>query len=97
MVSLTATVHAQDGSLPTGTVDFCKQWRANRFSAAEQPRTVSAYNALPVGTDNLVATSGGSSTLAAQHMNTVMQVVNRDPHPHDGDESRPILRPVESR
>lgn len=79
MVSLGATVHAQDGSLPTGTVIF----KSNGVQIGSAPlnnqgQAVLTYNALPVGTDNLVAMYGGSSTQAPSTSNTVMQVVNRD-------------------
>jgi hypothetical protein len=79
MVSLAATVHAQDGSLPTGTVIF----ESNGVQIGSAPlnnqgQAVLTYNALPVGTDNLVSMYGGSSTLAPSTSNTVMQVVNRD-------------------
>jgi hypothetical protein len=43
-----------------------------------QGQAVLTYNALPVGTDSLVAMYGGSTTLARSTSNTVMQVVNRD-------------------
>ncbi len=79
MVSLAATVHAQDGSLPTGTVTFGSNGvQIGSAPLNNQGQAVLTYNALPVGTDNLVATYGGSSTLAPSTSNTVMQVVNRD-------------------
>ncbi len=79
MVTLTATVHAQDGSLPTGTVTF----ESNGVQIGSAPlnnlgTAALTYNALPVGNDNLVAMYGGSSTLAPSTSNTVPQVVNRD-------------------
>jgi uncharacterized repeat protein (TIGR03803 family) len=79
MVSLAATVHAQDGSLPTGTVTFASNGvQIGSAPLNNQGQAVLTYNALPVGTDNLVAVYGGSSTLAPSTSNTVMQVVNRD-------------------
>ena len=79
VVSLAATVNAQDGSLPAGTVTF----ESNGVQIGSAPlnnqgQAVLTYNALPAGTDNLVAMYGGSSTLAPSTSNTVMQVVNRD-------------------
>lgn len=78
-VSLAATVNAQDGSLPAGTVTF----ESNGVQIGSAPlnnqgQAVLTYNALPAGTDNLVAMYGGSTTLAPSTSNTVMQVVNRD-------------------
>ncbi len=79
MVSLTATVHAQDGSLATGTVTFASNGvQIGSAPLNNQGQAVLTYNALPVGTDNLLAMYGGSSTLAPSTSNTVMQVVNRD-------------------
>ncbi len=79
MVTLTATVHAQDGSLPTGAVTF----ESNGVQIGSAPlnnqgTAALTYNALPVGNDSLVAMYGGSSSLAPSTSNTVPQVVNRD-------------------
>jgi hypothetical protein len=79
MVSLAATVHAQDGSLPTGTVTFTSNGvQIGSAPLNNQGQAVLTYNALPVGTDSLIAMYGGSTTLAPSTSNTVMQVVNRD-------------------
>ena len=104
MVTLTATVHAQDGSLPTGTVTF----ESNGVQIGSAPlnnlgTAVLTYNALPVGNDSLVAMYGGSSTLAPSTSNTVPQVVNRDatrttvtssPNPSTGGEQVTITASV---
>jgi uncharacterized repeat protein (TIGR03803 family) len=79
MVTLTATVHAQDGSLPTGTVTF----ESNGVQIGSAPlnnlgTAALTYNALPVGNESLVAMYGGSAALAPSTSNTVPQVVNRD-------------------
>ncbi len=77
MVTLTATVHAQNGTLPTGTVTFESNGaQIGSASLNNQGVAVLNYNALPVGTDSLVATYNGSSTLAPSTSNTVQQVVN---------------------
>ena len=77
MVTLTATVHAQDGSLPTGNVGFSSNGtQIGSASLNNQGVAVLTTNALPVGTDSLVATYGGSSTLGPSTSNTVQQVVH---------------------
>ncbi len=79
VVTMTATVTAHDGSLPTGTVVF----KSNGVSIGSAPLNNSGvavldYAGLQVGTDNLVAMYQGSSTLAPSTSNTVVQVVNPD-------------------
>ena len=79
MVTLAAVVHAQNGSLPTGNVTFTSNGvQIGSAPLNDQGLAVLTYNALPAGTDNLVASYGGSTTLAPSTSNTVMQVVNRD-------------------
>jgi len=78
-VTMTATVTAQDGSLPTGTVSFS----SNGTSIGSMPLNNSGvavlnYSELPVGIDSLTAMYQGSSTLAPSTSNTVQQVVNPD-------------------
>jgi hypothetical protein len=68
-----------------------------------QGQAVLTYNALPVGTDNLVAMYGGSTALAPSTSNIVMQVVNRDltrttvtssPNPSTGGEQVTITASI---
>ncbi len=77
VVTMTATVTAQDGSLPTGTVMF----ESDGVSIGSMPLNSSGvavlmYAGLGAGTDNLTAIYQGSATLAGSTSNTVMQVVN---------------------
>ena len=77
MVTLTATVHAQNGTLPTGSVAFDSNGsQIGSASLNNQGVAVLTTNSLPVGTDSLVATYNGSSTLAPSTSNTVQQVVH---------------------
>jgi len=76
-VTMTATVTAQNGSLPTGMVMF----QSNGVpigSAMLNNSGVAVLNDanLPGGTDSLVAMYGGSTTLAPSTSNTVQQIVN---------------------
>jgi uncharacterized repeat protein (TIGR03803 family) len=78
-VTMTASVSAQNGTIPAGTVAFQSNGTQigtgtlNNFGIA----TLN-YSGLAIGTDNLVAIYQGSATLAPSTSNTVPQVVNRD-------------------
>jgi uncharacterized repeat protein (TIGR03803 family) len=75
-VTMTATVTAENGSLPTGTVAFQNNG-VNIGSASLNNSGVAALNyaALPVGTDSVVAMYQGSASLGGSTSNTVSQVV----------------------
>jgi len=77
LVTMTATVRAQNGSLPTGTVVF-KSNGTSIGSATLNNAGVATlnYSQLPVGSLSLTAVYQGSSTLAPSTSNTVAQVVN---------------------
>ncbi len=103
-VTMTATVHAQNGSTPTGTVIFESNGvQIGSASLNNSGVAVLNYSNLTVGTDSLVAMYQGSSTLAPSTSNTVMQVVNRDastatvtssPNPSTGGEQVTITATV---
>ncbi len=76
-VTMTATVTAQDGSLPTGTVKFQSNGvDIGSASLNGSGVAVLIYTGLNAGTDSLTAVYQGSATLAPSTSNTVMQVVN---------------------
>jgi uncharacterized repeat protein (TIGR03803 family) len=103
-VTMTATVHAQNGSTPTGTVVF--QSNGTQIGSASLNNSgvaVLNYANLPVGNDNIVAIYQGSATLAPSTSNTVQQVVQRDlsttavtssPNPSTGGEQVTITATV---
>ncbi len=77
-VAMTATVTAQNGSLPTGTVIFESNGvQIGSGSLNGSGVAVLNYSALNAGTDNITAMYQGSSTLAPSTSNTVPQVVNK--------------------
>jgi len=76
-VTMTATVHAQNGSLPTGTVVFESNGVQIGSATLSNGVAVLNYANLPAGTDSIQAMYQGSSTLAPSTSNTIMQVVNR--------------------
>jgi Bacterial Ig-like domain (group 3) len=74
---MTATVTAQNGSTPSGTVIF--QSNGTQIGSASLDNSgvaVLNYSGLSVGTDNITAIYQGSVTLAGSTSNTVMQVVH---------------------
>jgi uncharacterized repeat protein (TIGR03803 family) len=76
-VTMTATVTAHDGSTPTGTVVFqANNVQIGSASLNNSGVAVLNYASLPAGTDSVVATYQGSTTLAPSTSNTVEQVVN---------------------
>ena len=76
-VTMTATVTAQDHSLPTGNVTFESNGvQIGSASLNGSGVAVLVYAGLNAGTDSIVATYGGSGTLAGSTSNTVMQVVH---------------------
>ena len=75
-VTMTATVMAQNGSLPTGTVVFESNGvQIGSASLNNSGVAVLNYSALNAGTDSITAMYQGSSTLAPSTSNTVQQVV----------------------
>ncbi len=76
-VTMTATVTAQDGSTPSGTVVFTSN-SAQIGSASLNNSGVAVlhYAGLPAGTDHVVAMYQGSTTLAGSTSNSVSQVVH---------------------
>ncbi|MFI5117104.1 MAG: choice-of-anchor tandem repeat GloVer-containing protein, partial [Terriglobales bacterium] len=75
-VTMTATVTAQDGSLPTGTVVFESNGvQIGSASLNGSGVAVLVYAGLSAGTDSLTAVYQGSGTLAGSTSNTVPQVV----------------------
>jgi uncharacterized repeat protein (TIGR03803 family) len=75
-VTMTATVTAQDGSTPTGTVVFNSNGvQVGSAQLNGSGVAVLIYAGLPVGTDSLTAMYQGSGTLAGSTSNPVMQVV----------------------
>ena len=76
-VTMTATVTAQSGPTPTGTVVFNSNGAQIGMATLNNSGVaVLNYSGLPVGTDSLTAMYQGSSTLAPSTSNTVPQVVN---------------------
>ena len=76
-VTMTATVTAQNGSTPTGTVVFqANNVQIGSVSLNNSGVAVLDYANLPAGTDSVVAMYQGSTTLAPSTSNTVEQVVN---------------------
>lgn len=77
-VTMTATVTAQNGAIPTGTVIFESNGVAiGSGTLNNSGLAVLDYSGLSGGTDSLVAIYQGSRTLAGSTSNTVPQVVNR--------------------
>ena len=75
-VTMTATVTAQDHSIPTGTVVFESNGvQIGSASLNGSGVAVLIYAGLGVGTDNLTAVYQGSATLGGSTSNIVMQVV----------------------
>jgi len=75
-VTMTATVTAQDGSIPTGIVVFKSNGvQIGSASLNSSGVAVLNYAGLGVGTDNLTAAYQGSQDWAPSTSNTVMQVV----------------------
>ena len=103
-VTMTATVHAQNGSTPTGMVVFESNGvQIGTASLNNSGVAVLNYSNLAVGTDSLVAMYQGSSTLAPSTSNTVQQVVRPDatmttvtstPNPSTGGEQVTITATV---
>jgi uncharacterized repeat protein (TIGR03803 family) len=78
-VTMTATVHAQTGAIPTGNVVFeSNGTQIGTVGLNNSGIAVLDYTGLPVGNDSLVAMYQGSATLAPSTSNTVHQVVDRD-------------------
>src|ERR1019366_2761833 len=76
-VTMTATVAAQDHSLPTGTVKFQSNGvDIGSASLNGSGVAVLVYAGLSAGTDSLTAIYQGSGTLAGSTSNTVPQVVS---------------------
>ena len=77
-VTMTATVTAHDGSLPTGTVDFNSDGtQIGSATLNGSGKAVLNYSTLSGGSHNLTAVYQGNTTLAGSTSNTVVQVVNR--------------------
>ncbi len=74
-VTMTATVHAQNGSTPVGTVVFDSDGLAIGAATLNNGIAVLNYSSLPIGTHNLVAIYQGGSGFAGSTSNTVQQVV----------------------
>ncbi len=75
-VTMTATVTAQDHSIPTGTVVFDSNGvQIGSASLNNSGVAVLIYAGLNAGTDSLTAIYQGSATLAGSTSNVVMQVV----------------------
>jgi uncharacterized repeat protein (TIGR03803 family) len=75
-VTMTATVTAQNGSTPTGTVVFKSNGvQIGSVSLNDSGVAVLIYAGLPLGIDSLTAVYQGSATLAGSTSNIVMQVV----------------------
>jgi len=78
-VTMTATVTAQNGSLPSGTVVFESNGvQIGSASLNNSGAAVLNYAGLSAGTDSLTAVYQGSSTLAGSISNIVSQVVRTD-------------------
>jgi uncharacterized repeat protein (TIGR03803 family) len=76
-VTMTATVTAQNGSIPTGTVVFESNGaQVGSASLNSSGVAVLVYAGLSAGTDSLTAIYQGSATLAGSTSNTVPQVVS---------------------
>ncbi len=74
-VTMTATVTAQNGSTPTGTVVFKSNGvQIGSVSLNDSGVAVLIYAGLPLGIDSLTAVYQGSATLAGSTSNIVMQV-----------------------
>jgi uncharacterized repeat protein (TIGR03803 family) len=77
-VTMTATVTANNGALPTGTVVFESNGVEIGSGTLDNHGVARlTYAGLGGGTDSLVAVYQGSTTLAGSTSNTVSQVVNR--------------------
>ena len=73
---MTATVTAQDGATPTGTVVFNSNGvQIGSAQLNDSGVAVLVYSSLPLGTESLMAVYQGSGNLAASTSNTVLQVV----------------------
>ena len=75
-VNMTATVTAQDGSTPSGTVAFNSN--GVQIGSAQLNGSgvaVLDYSSLPLGTESLTVVYQGSGSFAPSTSNTVMQVV----------------------
>ena len=76
VVTMTATVTAQNGQVPTGTVEFTSNGDSIGSAMLNGSGVaVLQYSQLPLGTDSLVATYQGSSNFAPSTSNPVQQVV----------------------
>lgn len=76
VVTMTATVTAQNGSIPTGTVSFESNGVAIGSGTLNGSGVATLmFAGLSVGTDSLHAVYQGSQTLASSTSNTVNQVV----------------------
>jgi uncharacterized repeat protein (TIGR03803 family) len=75
-VTMTATVTAQNGSTPAGTVVFKSNGTSVGSATLDNSGVaVLNYSGLSAGTDNITAVYQGSVTLAGSTSNTVVQVV----------------------
>jgi uncharacterized repeat protein (TIGR03803 family) len=75
-VNMTATVTAQDGSTPTGTVVFDSN--GVQIGSAQLNNSgvaVLIYSSLPLGTESLTAVYQGSGNFAPSTSSTILQVV----------------------
>jgi len=74
-VTMTATVTAQNGSTPTGTVEFTSNGTNIGSATLSNGVAMLQYSGLPLGTDSLVAMYQGTSGFAPSTSNTVQQMV----------------------
>ncbi len=75
VVTMTATVSAQNGSTPAGSVVFQSDGVGIGTVALSQGTAVLDYSSLPLGTHNLVAMYQGGSGFSGSTSNTVQQIV----------------------
>ncbi len=102
-VTMTATVHAQNGSTPVGNVVFDSDGLAIGAATLNNGVAVLNYSTLPIGTHSLVAIYQGGSGFAGSTSNTVQQVVQipgsttsvaSSPNPSTGGEQVTITATV---
>ena len=76
-VTMTATVHAQNGSMPVGNVLFSSDGvQIGTVAVNNSGVAVLNYSGLPLGTHSLVAAYQGGNGYAGSTSNTVQQVVD---------------------